>query len=231
MRSSDPTGSGTAPAAYLQLLLADGRLPSGAHTQSAGVEPGFASGLRLEEVPAYLTARLRTVTEVEAATAVVARQVGDTLDPDRRAAELAAVDRAWRVRTPSAALRDASDLLGRGYRRLAERVWPVGLPELPLCRAVVVGAVAGVAGIGPADLARLVGYDDVQMVIGAAMKLRPFDPFLAVRWVAAAGPDVLALADRVADARHPDQIPAHSAPLVEQWAEQHRATERRLFRA
>ncbi len=55
------------------MLLADGRLPTGAHTQSAGVEPAFAHGMRLDQVPDYLRVRLRTVTEVEAAAAVVAR--------------------------------------------------------------------------------------------------------------------------------------------------------------
>ena len=40
--------------AYLSLLLADGRLPTGAHTQSAGVEPAFAYGMRLDQVPDYL---------------------------------------------------------------------------------------------------------------------------------------------------------------------------------
>ena len=57
-------------AAYLSLLLADGRLPTGAHTQSAGLEPALNHGLRLDRVPDYLVARLSTVTEVEAAAAV-----------------------------------------------------------------------------------------------------------------------------------------------------------------
>jgi len=61
-------------AAYLTMLLADGRLPTGAHTQSAGVEPALAHGMRLDQLPDYLRVRLRTVTEVEAAAAVVARQ-------------------------------------------------------------------------------------------------------------------------------------------------------------
>ncbi|CAA9288790.1 MAG: Urease accessory protein UreF, partial [uncultured Friedmanniella sp.] len=61
-------------APYLTLLLADGRLPTGAHTQSAGVEPAFQAGMALASVPDYLTVRLRTVTEVEAATAVLARR-------------------------------------------------------------------------------------------------------------------------------------------------------------
>ena len=33
---------------YAVMLLADGRLPTGAHTQSAGVEPAFAHGMRLD---------------------------------------------------------------------------------------------------------------------------------------------------------------------------------------
>ena len=61
--------------AYLSLLLADGRLPTGAHTQSAGVEPALRHGMGLVALPDYVAARLTTVTEVEAAAAVVARHV------------------------------------------------------------------------------------------------------------------------------------------------------------
>ncbi len=60
---------------YLALLLADGRLPTGAHTQSAGVEPALRHGMRVDEVPDYLRVRLATVTEAEAAAAVVAGRV------------------------------------------------------------------------------------------------------------------------------------------------------------
>ena len=135
--------------AYLSLLLADGRLPTGAHTQSAGVEPAFAYGMRLEQVPHYIVARLRTVTEVEAAAAVVARHRWLT-EPEARTRSMREVDAAWRVRTLSDALRDASDLLGRSYLRTAAAVWP--LSELSQstaawCRAVVLGATAAVAGL------------------------------------------------------------------------------------
>ena len=70
---------------YFALLLADGRLPTGAHTQSAGVEPALSRGMRVDQVPDYLVARLRTVTEVEAAAAVVARRrwLGLSSDPRR----------------------------------------------------------------------------------------------------------------------------------------------------
>jgi urease accessory protein len=228
-------------AEYVALLLADGRLPTGAHTQSAGLEPALHHGLRLEQVPDYLCARLTTVTEVEAAAAVVARCLwshGHTAETMRT------VDRAWRVRTASKALRDASDLLGRSYLRLAATVWPAlgaltadrpgssgASSSLPWCRAVAVGAAAAAAGLDAEQTARLVGFDDVQTVVAAALKLQPFDPPLAVAWSVAAGWEVEAMVARVAGCREPADIPAYAAPQIEHWAELHRTTERRLFRA
>lgn len=219
-------------AAYLSLLLADSRLPTGAHTQSAGAEPAFASGMRLEQLPDYIRVRLRTVTAVEAATAVVVRQVW--LTSTARVAELRAVDWAWRVRTPSDALREASDLLGRSYLRMAGAVWDLaGLAGSTggWCRAVVVGATAAAAGLSAPDTARLVGFEDVQTVIAAALKLTPFDPSQGVRWSAAAAGEVERLVAAVANCRAVANIPAYSAPQIEEWGQRHRSSERRLFRA
>ena len=219
-------------AEYLSLLLADGRLPTGAHTQSAGLEPALNHGLRLDQVPDYLTARLTTVTEVEAAAAVVARQRWLT-DPTVPA--ITEVDRAWRVRTASAALRDASDLLGRSYLRLASTVWPRLAPlardRVSWCRPVVIGATAAEAGLDEEQTARLIGFEEVQTVIAAAVKLQPFDPAVAVAWAVAAGREVEAMVTRVAHVRLTDEIPAYAAPQIEHWAELHTRTERRLFRA
>jgi urease accessory protein len=221
-------------AAYLTMLLADGRLPTGAHTQSAGLEPAIAAGMRLEQVPDYLTVRLRTVTEVEAATAVLARWLWLTLPAGLRVPALADLDAAWRARTVSDALRDAADLLGRSYLRMASSVWP--LAELTAgrrawCRAVVVGVTAASAGVPAAETARLVAFDDVQTVLAAALKLVPFDPSRAVAWAVAAGPEVERLVLRVADLTGVENLPASSAPQVEHWGQRHRDTERRLFRA
>jgi len=55
------------------MLLADARLPTGAHTQSAGLEPALRGGMPPTQVPQYIRARLRTVTLVEAGAAVLAR--------------------------------------------------------------------------------------------------------------------------------------------------------------
>ena len=149
-------------------------------------------------------------------------------------AGLRLVDHAWRVRTLSDALREASDLLGRSYLRTAAAVWdlePLAGAEGPWCRAVVLGVVAAEAGLDAEQTARLVAYEDVQTVVAAALKLEPFDPALGVRWAADAAVGVEALVARVADACTPDDIPAHSAPLVEEWGQHHRTSERRLFRA
>ena len=221
-------------AEYLSLLLADGRLPTGAHTQSAGVEPALRHGMRVDEVPAYVRVRLASVVEVEAAAAVVAGRAWSARSGSDVVRALRAVDRAWRVRTLSDALREASDLLGRSYLRTAAAVWdltPLTASAEPWCRAVVVGVVAAQAGLDAEQTARLVAYEDVQTVVAAALKLEPFDPSRGVRWAADAAVAVEALVARVADARTPDDVPAHSAPLVEEWGQHHRTSERRLFRA
>jgi urease accessory protein len=220
--------------AYLTLLLADGRLPTGAHTQSAGVEPALAHGMRLDQVPDYLLARLWTVTEVEAAAAVVARHRW-LAEPGSRAAAMGEVDAAWRVRTLSDALRGASDLLGRSYLRMAASVWDLA----PLrrerggvwCRAVVLGATAAAAGLSAVETARLLAFEEVQTVIAAALKLSPFDPSQGVRWSAALAGEVEQLVQRVATLQTTADIPAHSAPLIEEWGQRHQLTSRRLFRA
>lgn len=220
-------------APYLSLLLADGRLPTGAHTQSGGVEPAFQAGMGLAQVPDYLLVRLRTVTEVEAATAVLARQVWSDDGADRLG-RLRRLDAAWRARTASDALRDAADLLGRSYLRLAGGVWDLSLltgAGRVWCRAVVVGATAAAAGLSAAETARLVAFDDVQTVLAAALKLIPFDPAHGVAWAVRAQPEVERLVARVAGFTHLDDLPAPTAPLLEQWGQQHRSSERRLFRA
>jgi urease accessory protein len=224
----------------LLAMLADARLPTGAHTQSAGLEPALRAGLDPADVPGYIAARLRTVTAVEAGTAVVARNVA------LAGGDLAAVEEAWAARTPSAALRESSRRLGRGYVRLLERLWPDGGPDggpdgrrpdtphvrrRPVSRPVALGMIAARAGLDAANVARQVGYDDAQTVAAATLKLVPVDPVTTTRWVLDAHPLVEDLAARVAHLTDPADIPAGAAPLVELWAEIHATTTERLFSA
>ena len=223
------------------MLLADARLPTGAHTQSAGLEPAIRAGLPAASVPAYLSARLRTVTTVEAGAAVVARDRTLSSSTDL-AADLAEVDHAWRARTVSPAMRETAALLGRGYARLLSRMWPdapaVGaLATLRrtnpggTCRAVVLGVAAALAGLSAAQLVRLIGYEEAQTVAAAALKLEPLDPMDATGWVIDAQPEIERMVDELSSVTDVADIPAVGAPLIEQWAEIHATTTQRLFRA
>lgn len=213
----------------LQMLLADARLPTAGHTQSAGLEPAVSSGLGPVDVPAYINLRLQTVTRVEAATAVVA------LHHFRHGLPLADVETAWAARTPSPAMRATSRAMAKGMIRLTRRLWPDD-PSVRgvlggASRATVLAAAADACRLGPKALARLVGYDDVQTVASAALKLLPLDPVDVTGWVLAALPAVDLLADDVSGLTSPGEIPASGAPQIEAWAERHAVANRRLFSA
>lgn len=211
------------------MLLADARLPTAGHTQSAGLEPAVAQGLRPVDVQDYIALRLRTVTRVEAATAVVA------LHHLRQGLAMADVEIAWAARTPSAAMRVTSRSMGRALMRVVRRLWPDAPSVRALApgasRAVTLAAVADACGLAPVALARLVGYDDVQTVASASLKLLPLDPADVSAGVLQALPLVDRLAVEVAPITRPDAIPASGAPMIEAWAEAHAVSTRRLFSA
>ena len=216
---------------FAAMLLADGRLPVGAHTQSSGLEPALLGGLEPRDVPGLVDTRLRTVVLVDAATAVVARHrtlAGLSLDD---------LQLAWAARTPSEVVRAASIAVGRGQRRLAQRLWPGSatagaLASLPTpARPVAVGAMAAAAGLDGTRTARLVAYDDVQSLCAAALKLCPLDPVETTEWLLHAGPAIERVVAAVAHLTEPDDLPAPSAPLLEQWQHAHPTHPRRLFSA
>ena len=208
------------------MMLADSRFPSGGFAQSGGLEAALRAGL--EDVPAYARGRLRTVAGVDAGTAVVARHRA------RFGLDLAPVADAWAARTPSRRLRETARETGRGYLRLAGRLWPDTLAHLdarrPHPRPVVVGVVAAVTGLHSHQVARLVGYDDVQTVCSAALKLVPLDPADVAGWALSLHQDVEAMVRSVAGLTDPDDIPDHGAPMVDAHAEAHARAEMRLFR-
>lgn len=213
----------------LQMLLADARLPTAGHTQSAGLEPAVAAGIRSAEVPEYIGLRLRTVTRVDAATAAVA------LYHLRHGLQLDDVEIAWAARTPSPAMRATSRAMAKGMQRLVRRLWPddPSIRVLPtgVSRPIVMAAAADVCRLDSVALARLIGYDDVQTVASAALKLLPLDPAEVTAWVLAALPAVDLLAGEVAALTSPAEIPASGAPQFEAWAEDHAVASRRLFSA
>lgn len=231
-----PTLPNTPPPApahpeFTAMLLADGRLPVGGHTQSSGLEPALLGGLAEGDIPALVQTRLRTVVRVEAAVAVVARHhvlAGLALQP---------VQDAWAARTPSEVSRAASVAVGRGQRRLTLRLWPGSAAATSLealrtpPRPVAVGAMAAAAGLDAARTARLVAYDDVQTLCAAALKLCPLDPADATAWLLDAASAVEGVVAAVAHLTEPGDIPAPAAPLLEQWQHHHPTHSRRLFSA
>lgn len=225
-----PTSSGI-PADLMMMLLGDARLPVAGHTQSAGLEGAVQHGLTGAEVPLYLAARLATTVRVEAGTAVVALHYlkhGLGLEP---------VVNAWAARTPSAALRRTSRTQARALNRLTGRLWPDAEPVARVAslvgvpRPVALAAAAAAVGLNALSLARLVGYDDVQTVAAAALKLLPLDPAAATGWVHDALPAVAEMATGVARLTEPAAIPATTGPQIEVWAEAHARSNRRLFSA
>lgn len=216
------------------MMLADARLPTGGHTQSAGLEPAVRAGLadegrQLADVAAYARGRLRTVVRVEAGTAVVARSLAASGRPPRE------VEPAWAARTPSQELRAVSRRQGRAWLRLAARVWPDTLAHLPadteVPRAVVVGVIGAVTGLSGEQVARLVAYDDAQTVVAASLKLLPVDPLDAAGWVAALQPEIERLVTDVSGLTTPNEIPAAGAPYLDVLAERHATERMRLFHA
>jgi urease accessory protein len=209
------------------LMLADARLPTGGHTQSAGLEAAVKAGLGVASIEAYARDRLATVVRVEAGTAVVARHLALT------GADPLLVVPHWAARTPSRALREIAGRTGRGYVRLAERIWPDVIDHLPrdseTPRPVVLGVIGAVTGLGAEQVARLTAYDDAQTVVAASLKLLPVDPAAAAGWLVALHPDIEDCVRVVAGLTDPEQIPACGAPLVDQHAEHHATERMRLF--
>ena len=233
-----------AASATLMMLLADARLPAGAHVSSNSVEAGLRQDLTPAEVPAYMRARMRTVVRVEAGTAVVTRHAVRSAATDGRpglsdehpdlAQALESITEEWAARTPSPALREIAEVLGAGLRRVAVVLWPqlAGvLPRRGCPRPLVLGAIAAVAEVSAADLVRIVAYDDAQTVAAATLKLEPMDPIRATGWVLGACTAIECFVADLATLTVPAAIPAAGAPLIEDWAEVQSALPRRLFRA
>lgn len=210
----------------LALLLADARLPVGAHVVSGALEAALRGGLPREQVGAYMRTRMRTVVPVEAGTAVVARAVALS------GGDLEEVAAAWAARTPARPQREIGEVLGEGLARLARRLWPeaLGAPRR-LPRPVVLGAIAAATGLPAADLVQVVGYDDAQTVAAALLKLEPGDPLAAAALVLEACAELAPQVPALAALTTPEAIPASGAPQTEDWATAQSVLPRRLFRA
>lgn len=209
------------------LLLADGRLPTGGHVHSAGVESAVDDGriVDVDTLRAYLLGRLHTVARTEAAlaAAVVLRpgSIG-LLDAEADA----------RITVPE--LRAVSRRLGRQLVRVAGRCWPdpvlATLPHDPH-QPIALGAVGVAAGLDAITVARIAIHHATATPAQSALRLLGLDPF-AVAGLAASltteGEQVAMEALAAADGPIED-LPARTGSIVEIAAATHASLTTRLF--
>jgi urease accessory protein len=220
--------------AALLLLLADGRFPGGGHAHSGGLEAAVAAKrvTNADELENFLVGRLTTQGRTDAALAAAA------LSSDR----VLALDAEATARCPSAAMRAASRVQGRGLVRAARVAFAsVHLEELHRALPggamwpVALGAVCEAAGLEAASAALLAASGVVTTPAWAATRLLGLDPFVVAALLGKMAPEV----DRVAAAgaavaaawqrNDGPSLPAAAAVQLELDAEVHATWEVRLF--
>jgi urease accessory protein len=226
------------------LLLADSRLPTGAHAHSGGVEAAVAAGQihDIDTLDGFLRGRLATAGLVGAAvTAMTVRRLSALqarapygTESDRKVPLLALteeMDGAVDARTPSAALRRASRAQGRALLRAGRALWvvpdTVDSPHQP----VALGLLAASAGVGPREAATVAAYTSVAGPATAAVRLLGLDPYAVHARLARLAPEQDEVAERACSTMdgEPDDLPAAAAPRLDITAEHHATWEVRLF--
>jgi len=188
------------------MLLADSRFPAGGYAHSLGLEQAVSDGLGVEEVAAFMDARLRLVARADAALSVAARRAAASGASAH--ADLAELDGEHAARCPSPILREIARRLGAQLLRSAATVWPSPLIDgyrtasATTPRPVALGVVGAAAGLDDREVATVALYDDAATVASAALKLLGLDPADSARWVAELAPEIDAAARAIsADAR------------------------------
>jgi urease accessory protein len=226
------------------LLLADSRLPAGAHAHSGGLEAAVAARrvYDADSLHAFLLGRLTSAGLTSAAFAAAATlelSGGVVVGEDGfQAREAAALDDEYDARTPSAAQRESSRALGRHLLRAARAGWPSVLldavaalhPDGPH-QPIAFGAAAAVAGLDPAGTASIAALGSVTGPAHAATRLLGLDPDAVTGVLASLAGQVEQVAAAAAKAaRGPiEELPAVCAPLLAIGAEHRRTREVRLF--
>jgi urease accessory protein len=238
--SLPPLPSPTRTAALL--MLADGRLPAGGYAHSAGLEQAIARGWvrTAEDIAEFLRGRIHTTGLVTASFAAAAQHrtaraitAGELEDLHEDLAEL---DRELIARTPSPALRQVGQDLGRMLLRAMTSIAPSAAPVLAaagrvLQQPIAYGVVAAALGLDARDAAGVVLYDAAATPAVAAVKLMSIDPFATHRCLAELAGDLDELAERATAhaTTSPRDLPGDTAPLSDLAAELHTRHDQRLF--
>lgn len=212
------------------LMLADGRLPSGGHAHSGGLEAAVHAG-RVRDITGlgeFLRGRLATTGLVNAAFAAAACWRAQSI------VDCTELDVALDARTPSPALRKASRAQGRALLRVGRSMWTIASltvhPDGPH-HSMALGVVASAAGLDPGQAALVAAHGAVSGPASAAVRLLSLDPYAVQAQLAGLAAACDATAEHAASfASAPvDTLPANSAPLLDIGAEIHASWEVRLF--
>jgi urease accessory protein len=206
------------------LLLADGRLPSGGHAHSGGLEPQIAAGRvrDVDDLAGFLRGKLATGGLVSAAFAAAAC---------RRTHHWFDLDGGLDARTPSPALRKASRAQGRALLRAGRAMWAMAPIAREPHQPVALGALAAAAGLTPAEAAVAAAHGMVTGSASAAVRLLGLDPYAVHALLARLAPECDRIAAEAAERSGDpvDDLPAAGAPLLDIGAEHHATWEVRLF--
>ena len=215
------------------LLFADGRLPVGAHANSAGVEwaARFDEFRNASVLERWVRGRLRSTGTVDAAFAVST----GTAITTAVAGNLADIEHELAARMPGTRARFVSRQLGRQFARAAGRVWPhlsITSPhEDGLYAPMALGAVAGGLNLEPVDIATVSLHHTVSAASTAAIRLLGLDPLEIAAMQARLAPVIDDIAE---SAQHwctceLANLPATTSPLADILAQDHGEWSQRLF--
>ncbi|EIV93814.1 urease accessory protein UreF [Frankia sp. QA3] len=226
-------GNGTGPVGRsgrraTLLVLADGRMPTGGHAHSGGVEAAVTDGslASLTDLAAFLLGRLHTAGLVAAAFAAATCHGIET-----GRTGVIELDAELDARTPSPAQRAASRAQGRTLLRAGRAAWPVPAGPRAPHHPVALGMVAAGAGLAPGDAALAAAHATVTGPATAATRLIGLDPLAVTAVLARLADDVEATAHagEAAATLPPRELPALTGVRLDLLAERHRVTALRMF--
>ena len=206
------------------LVLADGRLPSGGHAHSGGLEAQVSAAriTDISDLSGFLRGKLATAGLVNAAfAAATAHNPGNWPE----------MDEGLDARTPSPALRKASRAQGRALLRAGRAIWALSTTARDCHQPVALGLIAAAAGLAPHEAAVAAAHGTVTGVASAGVRLLGLDPYAVHALLARLAPECDRIAaDAAARCNDPaDDLPAAGAPLLDIGAELHATWEVRLF--
>jgi urease accessory protein len=223
----------------MALLLADARLPSGAHAHSGGVEQAIDLGMvtDLNSLVPFLRGRLLTAGRIGAHVAACA-------------CALAASDEAcrvepWRLLDDEVSARIVAPALRVTSRRQGRALLRTGMTILDGARLAIVaesatdgphlavaqGAVAHCGGLGSGDAALITAYGTVASAASAALRLLGLDPLSVAAALVQLAPEIDGITAEAAAAAQLGGrfLPSLAAPLSDLLGELHAARKERLF--